>query len=142
MQAHQLGQPKKRRQKIGRGGKRGSFSGRGIKGQKARAGRRVRPQIRDILKKIHKRRGHGKNYSKSASFYRVKPRAINMSDLNHTFQDTEHITMKKIVSAGLAKAGESIKILGTGAPTKKFTFDKNLSLSQSLQVKLGITHDK
>ncbi|OGF76863.1 hypothetical protein A3C77_03610 [Candidatus Giovannonibacteria bacterium RIFCSPHIGHO2_02_FULL_45_13] len=59
MQAHNLQKSGHRKHKrIGRGGKRGSFSGRGIKGQKARAGRRIRPQIRDIIKKIHKRRGY------------------------------------------------------------------------------------
>src|SRR3989344_1730406 len=142
MQAHQLLPSKKGSRRIGRGGKRGSFSGRGIKGQKARAGRRVRPQIRDILKKIHKRRGQGKNYSKSASAYRIKPRAINLVNLNRVFQNGEHITMQKIVNAGLAKSGEMIKILGGGAHAKKFTFDKELSLSKALQVKLGIAHDK
>ena len=42
---------KKSKKRIGRGGKRGTYSGRGIKGQKARAGHRIRPEIRDILKK-------------------------------------------------------------------------------------------
>lgn len=46
---------KKRR--VGRGGKRGKTSGRGTKGQKSRAGRRIRPQIRDVMKKFPKKRG-------------------------------------------------------------------------------------
>ena len=63
MQLHQL-QPKhskKRKKIVGRGGKRGKTSGRGHKGQKARAGHRIRPEERDAIKKIPKKRGHGKN---------------------------------------------------------------------------------
>lgn len=46
--------PKKR---VGRGGKRGSFSGRGIKGQKARSGHRIRPAERDLIQRLPKLRG-------------------------------------------------------------------------------------
>ncbi|KPJ73361.1 50S ribosomal protein L15, partial [Parcubacteria bacterium DG_74_1] len=37
----------KKSKRIGRGGKRGTYSGRGIKGQKSRAGRRFKPVIRE-----------------------------------------------------------------------------------------------
>lgn len=47
----------KRLQRIGRSGKRGSYSGRGVKGQKSRSGRRIRPAERDIILKIPKIRG-------------------------------------------------------------------------------------
>ena len=58
MQLHQLSSKnKKRRQRIGRGGKRGSYSGRGVKGQKSRAGRRIRPAERDLIIRLPKRRG-------------------------------------------------------------------------------------
>ena len=36
--------------RVGRGGKRGKTSGRGTKGQNARAGHRKRPEMRDIIK--------------------------------------------------------------------------------------------
>ncbi len=48
---------RKRAVRIGRGGKRGSYSGRGVKGQKSRAGRRLRPAVRDLIMRIPKRRG-------------------------------------------------------------------------------------
>ncbi len=48
---------RKRAIRIGRGGKRGSYSGRGVKGQKSRAGRRLRPAVRDLIIRIPKRRG-------------------------------------------------------------------------------------
>jgi len=44
---------------VGRGGKRGKTAGRGTKGQNARAGRKKRPELRDIIKKLPKRRGYG-----------------------------------------------------------------------------------
>ena len=47
----------KAKKRIGRGGKRGTTSGRGTKGQKSRAGRRIRPAMRDLIIRIPKRRG-------------------------------------------------------------------------------------
>ena len=45
------------KKRIGRGGKRGTYSGKGIKGQKSRAGSRVRPGTRDLIQQIPKLRG-------------------------------------------------------------------------------------
>jgi len=59
MQLHQL-QPANKNQKkkrIGRGGKRGTYSGRGVKGQKSRAGRHIRPAERDLIQRLPKLRG-------------------------------------------------------------------------------------
>ena len=42
--------------RVGRGGKRGKTSGRGTKGQNARAGHKKRPEMRDLIKKIPKQR--------------------------------------------------------------------------------------
>ncbi|MEK7766279.1 MAG: uL15 family ribosomal protein, partial [bacterium] len=42
---------------MGRGGKRGTYSGRGEKGQRKRAGHRIRPAARDIILKFPKLRG-------------------------------------------------------------------------------------
>jgi len=59
MQLHEL-QPdhkSKTKKRIGRGGKRGTFSGKGVKGQKSRAGRKIRPATRDLIQQIPKLRG-------------------------------------------------------------------------------------
>lgn len=59
MQLHEL-QPNHGyadRKRIGRGGKRGNTSGRGQKGQKSRAGRRIRPAERDLIQRLPKLRG-------------------------------------------------------------------------------------
>ena len=60
MQLHELKRdtPYKREKRVGRGGKRGKTSGRGTKGQKARAGHSILPTIREQLKKLPKRRGY------------------------------------------------------------------------------------
>lgn len=69
MQLHEI-QPvheNKSKKRIGRGGKRGTYSGRGMKGQKARAGRKIRPAIRDLMQRTPKLRGvknQAANYKK------------------------------------------------------------------------------
>src|SRR3990172_7293848 len=59
MQLHELKRKHKakRAKLVGRGGKRGKTSGRGTKGQKARSGHRIRPQTRDVMKRLPKQRG-------------------------------------------------------------------------------------
>lgn len=137
MQAHQLSATKKGIRRIGRGGKRGSFSGRGIKGQSSRAGHRIRPQVRDIIKKLHKRRGYGRNRGRSVVPTKTLPQIINISDLNKIFTGGEHITSAKLIANGLIKKGQSTKILGGGKAVKKFTFEKGLQLSSSLSKKFS-----
>ncbi|PIR97790.1 MAG: hypothetical protein COT89_02670 [Candidatus Colwellbacteria bacterium CG10_big_fil_rev_8_21_14_0_10_42_22] len=47
----------KSKKRIGRGGKRGTYSGKGMKGQKSRAGHKIRPASRDLIQQIPKLRG-------------------------------------------------------------------------------------
>jgi large subunit ribosomal protein L15 len=67
MQYHSLKRktPNKKSRQVGRGGTRGKTSGRGTKGQNARAGHKNRPELRDFIKRIPKLRGRGKNSNKS-----------------------------------------------------------------------------
>lgn len=67
MQYHTLTSrtPRKHSRSVGRGGKRGKTSGRGTKGQNARAGRKKRPELRDFIKRVPKLRGRGKSSLKS-----------------------------------------------------------------------------
>ncbi len=57
MKIHALPSSHKKTQRIGRSGKRGSYSGRGVKGQRSRSGHRIRPAERDLIMRIPKRRG-------------------------------------------------------------------------------------
>lgn len=60
MQLHELKpiHKKKRSKRIGRGGKKGTYAGRGVKGQKSRAGRRLKPLVRELIKRYPKLRGY------------------------------------------------------------------------------------
>jgi len=129
MQIHELKIPNKKfKKRIGRGGKRGTFSGRGVKGQKSRAGRRIRPQIREFLKRVPKLRGY-----KFKSIY-DKPVVMNLSDLNVNFESGDHINPETLIKNGLlVKINGNIpkvKILGGGTINKKLIVEKCL-LSKS-----------
>lgn len=59
MQLHEL-KPihlNKTEKRVGRGGKRGTTSGKGTKGQSARTGHKIRPAVRDLMQRIPKLRG-------------------------------------------------------------------------------------
>lgn len=60
MQIHDLKRKHKNKKDriVGRGGKHAKTSGRGGKGQTARAGNKRRPELRDIIKKLPKLRGY------------------------------------------------------------------------------------
>lgn len=110
--------------RVGRGGKRGKTSGRGTKGQNARAGHKKRPEMRDLLKKIPKLRGHGKNRARTV---RVKDAytPINLAILESNFEAGATVTPLALARLNLAPTrGGSItfiKILGTGTLTKKLS---------------------
>jgi large subunit ribosomal protein L15 len=58
MKLHSLKTTRPRTTKrVGRGGKRGTTAGRGTKGQHSRAGRRLRPAVRDLIIRLPKLRG-------------------------------------------------------------------------------------
>lgn len=116
MQLHEL-KPNnkiKKKKRVGRGGKRGTYSGRGLKGQKSRAGRRIRPQLRDVIKKIPKKRGY------KFKSVRTKLPVVNIESLNKIFNDEEKINPLKIFKAGLVSKKMKVKILGNGETAKKF----------------------
>lgn len=60
MQLHELKpiHKAKKGKRVGRGGKRGTYSGRGQKGQKSRAGRKLKPIVRELIKRYPKLRGY------------------------------------------------------------------------------------
>ena len=80
MQFHTLKRKTKNKKtrQVGRGGTRGKTSGRGTKGQNARAGRKKRPELRDFIKRIPKLRGRGKSSLKS---FKPKARVVDLKTL-------------------------------------------------------------
>lgn len=126
----------KRKKTVGRGSKRGKTAGRGTKGQKARAGHRIRPHIRDIIKKLPKLRGRGMNSNKA---FRVKPMSVNLKMLEASFDNGARVTPSAIFAKGLVIREKgvipSVKILAEGTLTKKFTIHDCL-LSESAKKKI------
>lgn len=104
---------------VGRGGKRGKTSGRGTKGQNARSGAKLRPALRDAIKKLPKLRGYAFNS------HRPKMVAINLSQLETVYNAGETVNPKTLVEKGILEQAMSktpmVKILGTGNLTKKLT---------------------
>ena len=138
MQLHNI-KPKHRTKKsrrVGRGGKRGGYSGRGIKGQKSRAGAKIRPAIRDLMMKFPKKRGRAKHTFKSLF---SKPAILNLEDIEKKFEDGEIVSPKILFEKGLISkkngALPEVKILGGGEISKKLAF-KNILLSKSARAKI------
>ena len=102
---------------VGRGGKRGKTSGRGGKGQTARAGHKVRPEWRDIIKKMPKLRGYAFKSIQS------KFTAVNLVQLENTFSNGDSVTPAILVKKGVLETrlgkNPKVKILALGDISKK-----------------------
>lgn len=109
----------KKAKRVARGGKRGKTAGRGTKGQKARAGHRLRPELRDIIKKYPKLRGY------RFKSIQTKPTPINLDLIEQTFASGDSVNPETLHAKKLiAKDGgrmQKVKILASGKLTKKIT---------------------
>ena len=78
MQIHNLKRVHKNKKDriVGRGGKHAKTSGRGGKGQTARAGNKRRPELRDIIKKLPKNRGY------RFKSFQIKPVCISLDKIS------------------------------------------------------------
>lgn len=107
---------------VGRGGKRGKTSGRGGKGQTARAGHHIRPEVRDLIKKLPKRRGHGKNRARTVKTNRIAVATVNLAALELNYKTGETVSPATLLAKGLVRRAKGrapiVKILGTGSLTK------------------------
>lgn len=132
MQLHEIRPTyhRKQRKRVGRGGKRGTYCGRGRKGQKARESRNMVPIIRSLIKRYPKLRG-----------YRFKSRqekfaVVNLEALEKKFQAGETVSPETLLKHGLVRRikgrAPQVKILGQGALTKSLIFEKCL-LSKKAQ---------
>ncbi len=133
MQIHNL-IPKTKNKKtmlVGRGGKRGKTSGRGGKGQTARAGNKKRPELRDFIKRIPKLRGRGKNQNKSPN---EKPVIVNLGDIEAVFETGAVISPETLIERKTVSTVDGriprVKILGSGEITKKFSIEGCLISAQ------------
>src|SRR3989338_1648235 len=131
MQLNDL-KPTRRRlrgKRVGRGGKRGTTSGRGTKGQKARAGHKIRPAIRDVIKKIPKLRGY------RFHSFRPGPVAVDIARVIAAFPTGATVDPAALIAHGIVRRMKGkiprVKLLGNAAVTKRYPL-RHLALSRSV----------
>lgn len=122
MQIHQLKSKTKRvtSQLVGRGGKRGKTAGRGTKGQRARAGHKIRPEIRDVIKRLPKLRGY------SFGTIQVPTQGVTLKSIDSHFKASETVSPRTLLEKNLIRQTGGtlppVKVLATGTLSKALTF--------------------
>jgi large subunit ribosomal protein L15 len=104
---------KKSRKRVGRGdgSGHGTYSGRGCKGQKSRAGFRIKRGFEGgqlpLTKRLPRKRGF-------VNIFRAEYNVINISKLN-MFEPGSEVTPERLVASGLVKSPQQpIKVLADG----------------------------
>lgn len=131
MQIHQLTVKKRKDKKtVGRGGKRGTYSGRGNKGQKARSGASIDPLFEggrsSLVERLKKVRGFKSLAAKKA--------VLKLETLEKTFKDGDVISIETLLASKIidkADVKKGVKILATGEISKKLTISAELLCSGS-----------
>ena len=120
--------PKKKRKTIGRGGKKGTYSGKGNKGQKARSGAKVNPLFEGgrstLIDHMKKKKGFTSIATKVAT--------VKLADLETSFKNGDTVTLEALVKTELIRkiqASARVKILGNEAIKTKLTIAKGILLS-------------
>lgn len=133
MQIHEISSGNRvHRKRVGRGGKRGTYSGRGNKGQKARSGAHVNPLFEgghsSLVDRLKKVRGFKSPHAK-------KP-FVKLSDIARVFVlgeivSPETLIEKKLVPREILKSG--VKVIGLGTLSKGISFDSTLLFSEGVR---------
>ncbi|MDD6276122.1 MAG: 50S ribosomal protein L15 [Clostridia bacterium] len=124
----------KERKRIGRGAGsgQGKTAGKGHKGQKARAGRGMRPGFEGGQMPLQRRlpkRGFN-------NIFRKEIVAVNVSSLEAKFDNGAVVDVNALANAGLVKNSfDGVKILGNGELSKKLTVKAN-AFSESAKQKI------
>lgn len=136
MQIHQLKSKHKNKSKkrVGRGGKKGAYSGKGMKGQKSRSGKKSFPVIREFIKKYPKLKGYRFNV------FSDKTAVVNIGVLDKFFDKGAVINPETLLEKGLIRKIKGrkpkVKILGKGELTKKLTV-KDCEVSKTAKEKIS-----
>lgn len=115
------------RKRVGRGqgSGMGKTSGRGHKGQNARAGSQRKAAHEGGQNPIHMRmrklRGPNRKMSMPFEKFRTHTQPVNLSDLEERFDAGAEVTPETLRAAGLAKRKHPVKVLGKGELNKKLT---------------------
>ncbi|XLQ20299.1 MAG: 50S ribosomal protein L15 [Candidatus Moraniibacteriota bacterium] len=130
MQIHEISTTRKAKKRIGRGGKRGTYSGKGMKGQKSRSGGNVNPLFEGgrttLIQKMKKNRGFKSPHAKNV--------VVTLTKLDRIYNDgdvvsRETLSEKKVLRSQTFDNG--IKIVATGEITKKLTIDAKVGVTAS-----------
>ena len=111
----------------GMGSGKGRFSGRGIKGQKSRAGsHKMRAGFEGgqmpIYMRMGKQRGSTSKDALPIGPHRTVPQEVNVRDLERVFEAAAEVTVDSLKEKGLIRSlRHDVKILGEGELTKTLT---------------------
>ncbi len=130
MQIHEL-QPKHKnhgKKRVGRGGKKGTYSSRGMKGQNSRSGRKFMPMIRELIKRYPKLKGYRRFVFEDNTI------VLNLDVLEKIAETGKIINPSFLVAKDIVEKQKGqlpeIKILGNGKLTKKILVE-NCKVSAS-----------
>ncbi len=149
MELHNL-RPTTKRQKprrVGRGGKKGTYSGKGTKGQKSRAGAGVKPGFRGgdnrLWQLFPKQRGASKKpggngpHRKHRYFQLRHDKSIVVNvDIFNQFSDGQTVNPELLLQKGIILAIKDVKVLGNGELKRKLEF-KGFAFSASAKEKIA-----
>lgn len=120
------------KKRIGRGGKKGTYCGAGMKGQKSRSGHSQAATFTGgssaVVGQAKKLRG----------FKSLKPifQIVNLKDVERVFNDGAEVTPETLKENGLiSKLSLPVKVLSVGEISKKISF-KNIAFSAVAKTKI------
>lgn len=134
MQIHQLKpiHKQKKHKRVGRGGKKGTYSGRGMKGQRSRAGRKMQPSIRELIKKFHKLKGYRVERLQKTTVI------VDIFKIEQKFEPSETVSPQSLLEKGLIRriAGKMpvVKILGGKEIKKSLVFENCLFSKKAREI--------
>jgi len=119
MQIHQIREKfAKRKRRVGRGGKKGTYSGRGMKGQKSRSGAHINPIFEGgrstLIEHLPKKRGFKSIFSKN--------QIVSLEKIEKHFKVGDEVSPLSLHQKGLvSKMKMPVKILGSHEIAKKIS---------------------
>ena len=94
----------------------------------------MRPEWRDIIKKLPKRRGFGKNRGRTVVGTRLDALALSLGRLNELFESGATVSLKTLAEKGvLGRKFRPTKIVSGGDVTKKLSI-QGIPVSSSARV--------
>jgi large subunit ribosomal protein L15 len=136
MQQHELRQPKgatHKRKRVGRGNAsgHGTYSGKGMKGQKARSGGGVRPGFEGGQLPLVRRMAYKRGFRNP---FRVDYEEVNVGELAR-FAPGAEVTSETLQAVRLVRTNRPVKVLGDGELAVALTVEA-VSFSKSARAKI------